>query len=92
MPYVVKHGDVYLLRHANNHLPKRELVAELNRATTWSEIGHAKNAIREAVQDNIIPSDTRILIMRVDYREQQIGTAVKYKLDRYGTARSMDVA
>lgn len=50
MPYVIKNeSGQYLRRHPHRTRNKREWVTDLDKATVWEKIGHAKAAASQAL-------------------------------------------
>lgn len=50
MPYVIKNeAGEYLRRYPHRYTKKREWVTDLDKATVWAKIGHAKAAASQAL-------------------------------------------
>lgn len=72
MPFVVMFSDGTYLRKTGHRSVTRERVTDLQKASTWANSGHAKNAIRAAFEHSKTKEWPR---------EMQI---VKVKIAKYG--------
>ncbi len=93
MPYAVKYDGRYLYRSGNAAYSsrKRNLVANINDATTWAKPGFAKLAAHQALTVGVLPARAVIEIVQVNYVEGPVAAKVKRGFNRYGNVTTKDV-
>jgi hypothetical protein len=77
--YAVLLQDGSFLKSGKHSVIKRSRVTDLNQASLWSAPGHAKNAIRDAVQQKFLKVGEVCSIMSVELRCTSVIDRVRWK-------------
>ena len=93
MPYAIRYRGKYLHRSANAGYSrrKRTLTDDVERATTWAQPSHAKNAAREAWESGLVPKTHSLEVVFLRLIPTENAHRIARKADRYGKVRTMDV-